>query len=236
VTTNEEEIKKRAEDFARKNKIKIAKEKTNPEIFPPEEFPVSVFMAGSPGAGKTESSKKLIEELTEDGHLALRIDIDELRPVFEDYKGDNSHLFIGSASIIADKIHDLALKNKQSFIFDGTLSNLGRARENIKRSLDKNRVIQIVYVYQEPKQAWKFVKDRETKEGRKIPKDAFIEQYFRARENTNTLKREFGGNIEVYLTIKNMDGTDLSYHQNIDSIDSYIPEKYNRADLKNIIL
>ncbi|MEI6490847.1 MAG: zeta toxin family protein [bacterium] len=236
MTTNEEEIKKRAEDFARKNKIKIAKEKTNPEIFPPEEFPVSVFMAGSPGAGKTESSKKLIEELTEDGHLALRIDIDELRPVFEDYKGDNSHLFIGSASIIADKIHDLALKNKQSFIFDGTLSNLGRARENIKRSLDKNRVIQIVYVYQEPKQAWKFVKDRETKEGRKIPKDAFIEQYFRARENTNTLKREFGGNIEVYLTIKNMDGTDLSYHQNIDSIDSYIPEKYNRADLKNIIL
>jgi len=236
VTTNEEEIKKRAEDFARKNKIKIAKEKTNPEIFPPEEFPVSVFMAGSPGAGKTESSKKLIEELTEDGHLALRIDIDELRPVFEDYKGDNSHLFIGSASIIADKIHDLALKNKQSFIFDGTLSNLGRARENIKRSLDKNRVIQIVYVYQEPKQAWKFVKDRETKEGRKIPKDAFIEQYFRARENTNTLKREFGGKIEVYLTIKNMDGTDLSYHQNIDSIDSYIPEKYNRADLKNIIL
>jgi len=236
VTTNEEEIKKRAEDFARKNKIKIAKEKTNPEIFPPEEFPVSVFMAGSPGAGKTESSKKLIEELTEDGHLALRIDIDELRSVFEDYKGDNSHLFIGSASIIADKIHDLALKNKQSFIFDGTLSNLGRARENIKRSLDKNRVVQIVYVYQEPKQAWKFVKDRETKEGRKIPKDAFIEQYFRARENANTLKREFGGNIEVYLTIKNIDGTDLSYHQNIDSIDSYIPEKYNRGDLKNIIL
>jgi UDP-N-acetylglucosamine kinase len=235
VTTDDEEIKKRAESFARKNKIKIAKEKTNPEIFPPEEFPVSVFMAGSPGAGKTESSRSLIKKLTEDGHLALRIDIDEQRPLFEDYMGNNSHLFTGAASIIADKMHDLALKNQQSFIFDGTLSNLGRARENIRRSLGKNRVVQIVYVYQDPKQAWKFVKDRELREGRKIPKEAFVEQYFTARENTNSLKREFE-NIEVYLIIKNIDGTDLSSHGDIETIDTYIPEKYNMADLKNIIL
>lgn len=236
MDTEDEKIKRRAEFFARKNKLKIAKEKTNPEIFPPEEFPVSVFMAGSPGAGKTESSRKLIEKLTKDGRSVLRIDIDEFRPIFEGYKGDNSYLFTSAASIIADKIHDLALKNKQNFIFDGTLSNLGRARENIRRSLGKNRFIQIVYVYQDPKQAWEFVKGRETKEGRKIPRETFIEQYFIARENTNTLKREFGKDIEIFLIVKNIDGTDSSSHGNIEIIDTYIPEKYTRDDLRKIIL
>lgn len=148
---NEEElIKKRAEEFARKNKDNIAKELTNPKIFLPDQFPVSVFMAGSPGAGKTESSRHLIEQLASDSHAVLRIDSDELRTRFLEYKGNNSSLFISATSIIADKIHDYALKNKQSFVFDGTLSNLARSKENIKRSLDKQRFVQIVYVYQNP--------------------------------------------------------------------------------------
>jgi UDP-N-acetylglucosamine kinase len=38
------------------------------------EHPISVFMAGSPGAGKTESAIELIEQL---GSPIIRIDIEQ---------------------------------------------------------------------------------------------------------------------------------------------------------------
>ena len=234
--TEEEKIKQRAEEFARKNKKSIATELTNPSVFLPDEFPVSVFMAGSPGAGKTESSTNLLKRLTKDTHSVLRIDSDELRSRFKDYTGKNSHLFIGATSILADKIHDFALDNRQSFIFDGTLSHLEISRKNIKRSLDRKRFVQIVYVYQEPLQAWNFVKAREERDGRRIPREAFIEQYFMARENVNCLKKEFGPAIKVDLVVKNIDGSDFSYRENIDVIDNYIPEKYTKDDLGKLII
>jgi len=79
MTDEETAIKQRAEEFARKNKNTIAKEATDRSRFLPDEFPVSVFMAGSPGAGKTESSRNLIKRFTKDSQSVLRIDSDELR-------------------------------------------------------------------------------------------------------------------------------------------------------------
>lgn len=228
--------KQRADDFARQNKKVIAKELTDKTKYLPDEFPVSVFMAGSPGAGKTESSTNLIKRLAVDNHSVLRIDSDELRSRFPEYTGKNSSLFIGATSIVADRIHDLALENKQSFIFDGTLSHLEIARKNIRRSLAKNRFVQIIYVYQDPLQAWNFVKAREMKDGRKVPRDAFIGQYFEARENVNKIKKEFGSKIKVDLVVKNIDGTDFTYRENIDVIDNYIPEKYTKDDLEKLII
>ena len=122
LTDKEEEIKLKAISFAKANKVAIAKELTDKTIFTPEADPVSVFMAGSPGAGKTEASKSLLESLSENHSMVLRIDPDELRCRFEDYSGDNSWLFQGAISLLVEKIHDLALKQKQSFLLDGTLS------------------------------------------------------------------------------------------------------------------
>jgi predicted ABC-type ATPase len=235
MTEQELIIQEWAKQFARKNKDKMAKDLTDPTIYLSDNFPVSVFMAGSPGAGKTESSRNLIETLKDD-HSILRIDPDDLRSKFEAYTGRNSSLFIAATSIIADRMQDYALQNSQSFIFDGTFSNLERSRENIKRSLGKGRFVQIVYVYQEPVQAWEFVKAREIKDGRKVPKEAFIGQYFMARNNVNLLKNEFGSQIQVDLITKNIDGTDLSYRKNIDTIDPYAPEKYNKAQLEKLII
>ena len=61
LTNSEAEIQQAALDFARKNKKAIAKRLTEKSIFVPEKKPVSVFMAGSPGAGKTEASKNLLD-------------------------------------------------------------------------------------------------------------------------------------------------------------------------------
>jgi AAA+ superfamily predicted ATPase len=67
-------------EYARAHKKTIAKRLANPVVYPPEECPVSIFMAGSPGAGKTETSKALIDEI---GGTILRIDPDELRGEFD---------------------------------------------------------------------------------------------------------------------------------------------------------
>ena len=194
-------------------------------------------MAGSPGAGKTEASKSLLGKLenVEKGRKVLRIDPDELRMEFEDYDGSNSWLFQPAVSILVDRIHDLALKQRQSFILDGTLSNYAKAEENIDRSLRKKRRVQILYVYLTPEQAWEFVQKREKKEGRKILPEQFIDQYFAARENVNNLKNRFGKDISVDLILKEIDGSRKLYKAGVDQIDNHIPENYTKTDIEKVI-
>ncbi len=80
-------------------------------------------------------------------------------------------------------------------------------KKNIERSLSKGRLVQILYVYQQPFLAWNFVQEREAIEGRRIRPETFIEQYFSAREVVNRLKGEFGSNIKVDLLMKNNDNS-----------------------------
>lgn len=230
MTDAESQIAEDAIAAARLLKKPISRELCDKTVYPPDPAPVSVFMAGSPGAGKTESSQNLIARLVH-GHAVLRIDADELRSRFQAYDGSNSHLFQAATSILADAVHDCALESRQNFVFDGTLSKLDKARQNIERSLKRDRLVQIIYVYQDPLQAWRFVKAREARDGRHIPREAFIEQYFLARENVNILKAEFGNRIKVDLIVKNMDGSNFEYHGNIEKVDRYIPELYSKEDL-----
>lgn len=231
----EESIREAAKSFARKNGKVIATEITDTAIYPPDAAPVSVFMAGSPGAGKTEASKALLAVFEEDGAKTVRIDPDELRERFDGYKGHNSWLFHPGTSILVEKVHDMVLKNEQNFLLDGTLSNYDKAKSTIERSLKKGRFVQIYYVYQEPEMAWRFVKDREEMEGRRIPQEHFIEQYFAAREVVNRLKKKFGKDIRVDLLLKNLDGSDKVYKANVDQIDNHIPEKYSKTELVEMI-
>lgn len=138
---NDAELEDKAYRFAKSNKTAIAQRLTDKNIYIPEERPVSVFMAGSPGAGKTEASKSLISSMTEGENNILRIDPDELRHKFEDYAGDNSYIFQKGVSILVERIHDLALKRKQSFLLDGTLSKYEKSKSNIDRSLQKGRAV-----------------------------------------------------------------------------------------------
>lgn len=232
LSEREAKIQNEALRFARKNKREIAKRLTDPEKFVPEQNPVSVFMAGSPGAGKTESSIELLNKIS--GKPVIRIDPDELRSEFEQYTGDNAWLFQPAVSILVDRIHDLVLRQKQSFLLDGTLSRYDVAQKNIKRSLEKKRTVQILYVYQEPQQAWAFVQAREAAEGRRIRLEDFIEQYFGARDVVNRLKSTYGKAIQVDLLLKNIDNSQRSYKAGVDQIDNHIPEKYTRTDLERM--
>ena len=233
LTEQETRTEQEAIEYARAHKKEIAKRLTDPAIYLPEKNPVSVFMAGSPGAGKTEASIELLKET--DGSTAIRIDPDELRQEFPAYDGANAWLFQKAVSVLVDRIHDRALEQSQSFLLDGTLSHYDVARKNIERSLKRKRIVQILYVYQEPILAWEFVRAREAAEGRRIRPETFTDQYFAAREVVNRLKREFGKAIQVDLLLKNNDNSKRLYQAGVDQIDHHIPEKYSRADVEKML-
>lgn len=235
LTDVEARIQSEAIEFAKKNKKQIAKELTDPEIYPAEEHPVAVFMAGSPGAGKTEASLSLLADKELEGYRILRVDPDELRPRLPGYDGSNSWLLQGAVSILVEKVLDLAYDRDQSFILDGTFSHLEVARRNVLRALKKGRTVQILYVYLDPLSAWKFVQAREAREGRRIPPERFIEQYFAARRVVNTLKAELGSQIKVDLLQKPIDGSERIFHAGIDQIDYHIAEKYDPESLFELL-
>lgn len=232
TSEEEEDFRERAIEFARDNRKDIARRLTDPTVYLPEDAPVSIFMAGSPGAGKTEASKELIEAV---GGSLLRIDPDELRHEFDGYDGANAWLFQGAVSILVERILDFAFKQNQSFLLDGTLSHYEKAKHNVQRSLGRRRAVQILYVYQEPKQAWAFVQEREGLEGRHIALETFIGQYFEARKVVNALKKEFGKAIQVDLLMKNINGSHRFAKFNVDQIDNHIPEKYDSPSLRQLL-
>jgi UDP-N-acetylglucosamine kinase len=234
MTEEERKVYEGALAYAKANKKMRCVELTDPKIYLPEETPVSVFMAGSPGAGKTEAAKWIIAQLESrpSAPKILRIDPDDLRGEFPGYTGSNSWLFQRAASTWVDRMHDLVLEQSQSFILDSTFSNLARARKNVERSLAKNRPVTILYVYQSPFLAWEFVQAREAEEGRRVLPDRFIDQYFAAREVVNTLKREFGPKIAVDLLLKPNNDVSKLVRVGVDQIDTHVPERFTRAEIE----
>lgn len=73
LSESEKQIEQNALKFARENKKAIAKRLTCIKEYPPEKDPVSVFMAGSPGAGKTESAKVLLGQADTERRLCKSI-------------------------------------------------------------------------------------------------------------------------------------------------------------------
>ncbi|WP_429437031.1 zeta toxin family protein [Pseudomonas sp. BS3782 TE3695] len=53
MTPEEKATEEAAFAFARANRASLARAIADTSIFPPEDSPITVFMAGSPGAGKT---------------------------------------------------------------------------------------------------------------------------------------------------------------------------------------
>jgi UDP-N-acetylglucosamine kinase len=242
MTPIEIAIEEAAFEFARVNRAALARDIADTSIFTPEDYPVTVFMAGSPGAGKTEISKALVEIIEGGGdglkaQRVLRIDPDEFRSLIPGYTGSNSFLFQRAVTKILEKVLDRAFEKRISFILDGTMANINVARRNIDRVLGNRRAAQIMYVYQRPELAWQFVRAREITEGRNIPTDEFVRQYLAARRNIIEIRRSYSENLIVNLLVKNTDGTDGEYEGDVtvDQIDDLLPETYDHAGLIELL-
>lgn len=236
---NEEQTREAALAFAKQHKKRLAEELTNTKIYLPDKVPTSVFMAGSPGAGKTEFSKLLINSLEKSkDRRIIRIDGDEIRSLIPGYTGSNSYLFQGAVSLIVEKVHDCVLHQQQTFLLDGTFAKYDKAVDNIRRSLKKGRQVLVFYLYQQPEIAWKFTLAREVAEGRNIPKAAFIDQFFGARDTIVKLRKEFGSEVIIFLVKKDFlqDTVEMRRIQpDMSELDDSTADRYTKEELEQIL-
>ncbi len=234
---NNEELKISEEAilFAKTHKKEIADKFTDISLYPPDLSPIYIVMAGSPGAGKTEFSKRLLEQFERPDRKVARIDPDDFRSLLPGYNGKNSFLFQGAVSIITDRILDNLFHQKQSFILDGTCSHYGPAAKNMKRSLEHNRFVFLFFVYQHPKTAWEVTKARELKEGRNISKEIFIEEFLSAQETVTKLKAEFKEKLLLNFVDKEVFNEIVNVYSGIESIYDKLSQRFTREELYSIL-
>jgi predicted ABC-type ATPase len=232
MSDDNQKLIEEAEAYIKEHKLELIARFANPEKYHTVDHPISLFMAGSPGAGKTEVSKRLIEQFAD--NAPVRIDADDIREMFPNYTGANSHIFQRACTTGVNKLFDYVLDHNLNVILDGTFA-YERAMENIERSLKRDRRVIIYYLFQDPVIAWKFTKIREETEGRWVSKEVFIHSFLRSRENVNEAKAHFGEKIELNMIIKDFTKNIEKVFPNVGSIDKYLPKVYTINGLEKLL-
>ena len=228
-------VSEKAIEWVRVNKKKIIDHFASDAVCPPSEEPFSIFMAGSPGAGKTESSIAIVEMVKKRGDAIVRIDPDEIRKLIPQYTGSNTDAVKGASFLAVEKLYDYVLKTGKSMILDSTFTPYKKIEGNVRRSVSKGRTIAIIYIDQDPLVAWHLTKEREKIEGRSIPRDFFIRTLFESRENVRKIKEQFGDH--VVLRVIQKDYTKQTQHviEDVKFIDDVVQIKYSVDDLKELL-
>lgn len=232
MTEEEKKIADEAVRYVKTHKRDLITKFSDGVLLMHDQQPVSIFMAGSPGAGKTEVSKRLVARFSQH---PIRIDADEIRALCPGYTGGNAHLFQSAATKGVHILHEYALQQKLNIILDGTFA-YHDALDNVRRSLTRNRKVEIVYVYQPPVVAWDFTKKREALESRRVSKETFINAYFTSHDNVNAAKKTFGDQIELTVFVKNFGENTEDFAFNAPHLESVIKQWYTRDALERILL
>lgn len=234
----EDNAKAWAKDKANQQKVIAACVGKNPRA-----DKLAFFMAGIPGAGKTELAKGLQGSPLGDFTV---IEHDQLVEHIDGYKAENYYDFRTAGSTLVTELFKYCLKNGYSFIFDGTLSHENGYR-NIKKTLDHGFSVIVVYVHQDIVSAWKLTQDRELVKKRAIEQTGFIHT---CQKITSSLKHIFTSfrdnpNFAFWVVKKNgapgMENSELFFHDNIDAkggngaaIERILDESYNIDNIKGI--
>lgn len=226
-------VSKEAAEFVKKNQKLLIEKFANSNEYTPVSNPFTIFMAGSPGAGKTEFSIAFKEEhiRLDPNSKPVRIDADEIRWIIPQFTGKNSQEVQFAASIGVEKLFDYIQGHHYNTIVDGTFSS-SSALKNVERALNRGRKVGIFYLYQEPIVAWEFTKKREEIEGRNIPRDAFIKSFIDARENVDLAKDRFGSRIELHLVVKDYENRVQKTYFNISKLENYLKSTYTTEQLE----
>lgn len=232
------EIHNKAIEYIKSHKTELLNRFCSVENYTPSTNPITIFMAGSPGAGKTEFSISFIPELQDKdpGSKIVRIDVDEVRTFLPMFDGHNSEEVHAAACIGVDKIYDSVLHNQQNCILDGTMQNYHVSYQNVSRALNKKRdKVGIMYIYQDPLVAWDFTKKREKLDNRRVPKEVFIKAFFAARDNVLLLKRSFGPKIELNIVIQDERNHLSALQLNANTIEKRLFTKYTIGSLNKLL-
>lgn len=217
--------------WARKNKNRLIKEYFKKRKFSSSDPPVAIFMAGIPGAGKTEFTKELIKTLVQ---TPLRIDMDEIAADIEGYSAPTAYAFREGATIILNRIYDKALQHRKDFIFDGTFGSKN-AIKNVLRAQKKGYATKVYFIYQTPEVAWQFTKDRELVEHRSIDRDGFMDSYYNVLSNLKDLQ-ETCNDVTISLIIKDHENAQGRKIEDINNIFDHIPSPIPKAELESAII
>ncbi len=221
----------KAKKYIKEHVKELIEEFASVDKYPPVKNPFTIFMAGSPGAGKTEFSKAFIS-LFEGETKIVRIDADEVRGLIPFYDKGCAYRVQGAASIGVDKLFDSVQKHHQNAVLDGTFADFNISFRDVERAVNRGRRVGIFYIYQDPLIAWDFTKKREVVEGRRVTKEVFIKAFLESKNNVNKVKEILGSKIELYLVKKDyLNGIEKT-HFNIDKIDNYLKIEYDRARLE----
>lgn len=163
---NEDQAKDWAKDKTNQNKVVAAFFKDNA----PHEGKLAIFMAGIPGAGKTEFTENSIKEASPG---LISIEHDKLVEYIDGYTPETYYNYRKAGSILVTRVLDECLSKGFSFVFDGTLSHENGIR-NIDKSIRKGYAVVVVYLVQDAATAWELTQSRELVMKRSIERDGFL--------------------------------------------------------------
>lgn len=203
--------------WANANKKKIAREYFANVEYKSHEVPAAIYMAGVPAAGKTEWANRLIPQFE---NRPLHIDMDEIATHMDDYKPKISHLFRAGATIILEKLYDIAINKKVDLLLDGTFGH-DKVVQNIERALSRGYLVRVYFIATDPLVAWESAAAREKVEERRIDSVEFTETYYRILGNLKKVKETFGDAVPFSVVLKDSDNRIKDVIENVD-IDHYI--------------
>lgn len=140
-------------------------------------FSLALIMAGVPGAGKTEYISSFIEENEIFKDNALRIDLDEIITIFEEYQPEEDSRFRSIGNRIVENILDRAFKGGYNFILDGTFAGV-KAIDNVRRAIRHGYLVYIVVLVEDVEQAKEYTRIRKEKPKEKLKTRHLLRQYW----------------------------------------------------------
>lgn len=230
---HDNEIIEKAAQWMGENKEHILKKIVTEQN--PRNAKECIFMAGSPGAGKTETVRRL--KLKETFTILEADEIRVLNPHYqktaETQKG-NAHLIQKAASIGLEHCRKYCIENGIAFVQDTTFSNRGSI-DLVRKLTNAGWDMTIIFIYQHPEKAWQFTKAREEIEGRNVSKESFAESFTNIIRNIERVQEKYS-NIRVILAIK--DGIEIAERVKLgnETITSALKERDIEIPDKNAIL
>lgn len=182
-------------------------------------MPIAIIMAGLPGSGKTEFVDSLLKNIPLLQDDALRIDLDEIVKVFEEYDPSRDYRFRRNGNLIIESILDRAIPQGYNFILDGTFAGAGAIR-NIERALAHRYGITVFVMVEDIDRAREYTRIREAQTLRGVKEEAFGEIADNLRANLKAIV-EKNLPVDVVVIRKNWkDGSVIYKRQAVDNIDT----------------
>lgn len=185
--------------------------------------PTAIFMAGLPGAGKTE----FLNNLSIYGDEFITIDLDFLVSQIYGYSPENYYNYRKAGNILVSALLDKVLKQHISFALDGTFAH-PQALKNIERALKHGFEVDLFFIAQTPKISWKNTQARRLVTGRPIDYDGFTKTCHSIIPNLQEVRKSFQNDPNFFFqVIQRISPNHYESISNIQKVDTFLTEKYN---------